>query len=171
MPIPSDIHQMAKFSEAIEHAISRKHWVAIYPEAHIWPYYNKIRPFGSVSFRYPVTSNAPVFAYTMTFQKRKHSNKPKITVFVDGPFFPDTTLPKKAAANKLRDEVYAAMTKRAEEYSTYEYKYKYVYREKGNESDEREVVQCEPRPEFTEAADSAQTDCPVRGEAVANQTA
>jgi 1-acyl-sn-glycerol-3-phosphate acyltransferase len=136
MPIPSDIHRIKEFGEALEESIARKHWVAIYPEAHIWPYYNKIRPFGAVSFRYPVNCNAPVFAYTMTFKKRKHSDKPKITVYIDGPFLPDQTLSKKAAANKLRDEVFEAMSKRAEEYSTYEYKYKYVYRDKNEETEQ-----------------------------------
>lgn len=130
MPMPSDIHLMKKFNDAVSRAIARKHWVAIYPEAHIWPYYNKIRPFVGTSFRYPVRLNAPVFSYTMTYKKRKRSDKPKITVFIDGPFLPDVTLPLKQAVQKLRDEVYAAMKARADRYSDYEYKYSYVYRPK-----------------------------------------
>jgi 1-acyl-sn-glycerol-3-phosphate acyltransferase len=130
LPIPADIHLMTKFNDAIEHAISKRHWVAIYPEAHIWPYYTSVRNFPAVSFRYPVKSDVPVFAYTTTYQKRKHSKKPKMVVYVDGPFFPDKSLPIKQAAAKLRDEVYTAMKKRTDEYSTYEYKYKYVYQQK-----------------------------------------
>jgi 1-acyl-sn-glycerol-3-phosphate acyltransferase len=127
LPIPSDLHKMAQFNDAMAHAVEHKHWVAIYPEAHIWPYYTGIRSFPAVSFRYPVKFNCPVFAYTMTFQKRKHSDKPKITVYVDGPFIPDANLPQKQAAQKLRDEVFAAMKDRCDKYSTYEYKYQYVY--------------------------------------------
>ena len=67
----------------------------------------------------------------MTFQKRRFFKKPGITVYVDGPFFPDESLPLKAAQKKLRDEVHAAMKARAEEHSTYEYKYTYVYRPEG----------------------------------------
>lgn len=126
LPIPSDIHMMPKFADAIDHAMDKKQWIAIYPEAHIWPYYSGVRNFPAVSFRYPVKYGAPVFSYTMTFKKRRHSDRPKITVYVDGPFFPDESLPVKQAANKLRDEVYAAMKARTDEYSTYDYKYKYV---------------------------------------------
>lgn len=133
LPIPSDMHMMGKFSQAIARAIEHKHWVAIYPEAHIWPFYTDIRPFPSVSFRYPAKLGAPVFSYTLTFQKRKHSRKPKFTVYLDGPFLPDGTLPLKQAAQKLRDEVYAAMQSRVAEYSVYRYKYEYVYKEKAAE--------------------------------------
>jgi 1-acyl-sn-glycerol-3-phosphate acyltransferase len=135
LPIPSNLHKMSQFTQAIERAINKKHWVAIYPEAHIWPYYAGLRNFLPVSFRYPVKLNTPVFSYTMTFQKRKHSKKPKITVYVDGPFFPDTTLPIKQSAQKLRDEVYTAMKARTDEYSTYQYKYEYVYRPKERNED------------------------------------
>ena len=128
LPIPSNLHLMPAFNGEIERAVDKKHWIAIYPEAHIWPYYTGIRQFPAVSFRYPVKLNTPVFAYTMTFQKRRFLPGPKITVYVDGPFLPDTSLPAKQAQKKLRDEVYAAMKARADEHSTYEYRYKYVYR-------------------------------------------
>ncbi len=129
LPIPEDFHKMKKFNDAVEESIRRKHWVAIYPEAHIWPYYNRIRPFTNVSFRYPVKTDAPVFTYTLTFKKRKHSKKPKFVVYMDGPFFPDKNLPFKQAVQKLRDEVYETMCARAEEHSDCEYKYSYVYKE------------------------------------------
>ena len=128
LPIPSSLHLMPAFNGEIERAIAKKYWIAIYPEAHIWPYYSGVRNFPAVSFRYPVKLNAPVFTYTMTFKKRKHSSRPKITVYVDGPFLPDSDLPAKKAQQKLRDEAYAAMKARADEFSTYDYKYKYIYR-------------------------------------------
>ncbi len=88
--------------------------IAIYPEAHIWPYYTKIRPFDEKSFRYPVDFDKPVFSFTNTYQKRKFSKKPKMVTYVDGPFFPDASVPKKARQLKLRNEVYDAMTKRSQ---------------------------------------------------------
>lgn len=125
-PVPQGLHAMARLNEAIDKAIEKRHWVAIYPEAHIWHYYIGIRSFPTVSFKYPVECGAPCFAYTMTYLKRKHSKYPKRVVYIDGPFFPDPSLPKKAAEKKLRDEVYAAMCKRAEnsncEYIRYEYR-------------------------------------------------
>ncbi len=128
LPIPSDLHLMKEFNDEITRAINKKYWVAIYPEAHIWPYYCGVRNFPAVSFRYPAKLGAPVFSYTMTFKKRKHSDKPKITVYIDGPFFADENLPLKHAQQKLRDQVYAVMKARADEHSDYEYKFRYVYR-------------------------------------------
>ena len=126
LPIPNDFHLMCKFTCAVGVAIKKRHWVAIYPEAHIWPYYTKIRNFSSVSFNYPVKFNAPVFAYTMTYKKRKRSSRPKRTVYIDGPFFADTSLPYREAVKKLRNEVYNAMCERAKlsdcEYVEYVYK-------------------------------------------------
>ncbi len=137
-PIPEGFHAMSRFNDAIKEAIGKKHWVAIYPEAHIWHYYTKIRPFPSTSFAYPVKCDAPVFSYTMTYHKRKHSKYPKRILYIDGPFFADKTLPFKAAVQKLRDEVYAAMCKRAES-SDCEY-IKYVYRPK-EETEKAEAEQ------------------------------
>lgn len=126
LPIPDDFHLMAKFNSAISKAIEKKHWVAVYPEAHIWPYYTGIRNFSHVSFNYPVKCSAPVFAYTMTYKKRKHSKRPKRVVYVDGPFFADVNLPHKEAVKNLRDKVYKAMCERAK-YSDCEY-VEYVYK-------------------------------------------
>ncbi len=136
IPIPQGFHAMARFTAALEEAIHKKHWIAIYPEAHIWHYYTKIRPFAATSFAYPVRLGTPVFCYTMTYHKRKRSKYPKRVVYVDGPFFADGSLPPKAAAKKLRDEVYNAMCARAET-SDCEY-IKYVYRPKDGEAEERQ---------------------------------
>ncbi len=136
LPIPDRLHSMPDFTAAVERAVNRGRWVAVYPEAHIWPYYTGVRNFSSVSFKYPVKLNAPSFAFTVTYKKRRFSDKPKITVYVDGPFFPDTALPRKQAAQKLRNEVYSAMKARADEYSTYVYKYSYVCKSEATESED-----------------------------------
>ncbi len=136
-PVPEGFHAMSRFNAAIKEAYEKKHWIAIYPEAHIWHYYTGIRPFPSVSFAYPVKCGAPVFSYTMVYKKRKHSRYPKRFVYVDGPFFPDKTLPSKAAVKKLRDEVYAAMCERAK-LSDCEF-IKYIYRPKEETADAAEA--------------------------------
>lgn len=132
LPIPEGFHSMARFNAAITEAIEKRHWVAIYPEAHIWHYYTKIRAFPAVSFSYPVKCGVPVFSYTMVYKKRKHSKYPKRAVYIDGPFFPDNSLSAKQAVKKLRDEVFNAMNERSK-LSTCEY-IKYVYRSEENTS-------------------------------------
>ncbi len=134
IPIPEGFHAIARFNAALGEAIKKRHWIAVYPEAHIWHYYTKIRPFPQTSFIYPVKLNTPVFSYTMTYHKRKHGKYPKRIVYIDGPFYADGSLSPKAAALKLRNEVYAAMCARAETSDCEFIKYIYRSKEDGEEA-------------------------------------
>ena len=118
--IPTDFEHMKDFTNAIHTRIEQKHCVSIYPEAHLWPYYTGIRPFPETSFKFVVNENAPAFCITTTYQKRKHRKKPRVTLFVDGPFWPDKTLSRNDRAKKLHDEIYQTMLERSKE-STYDY--------------------------------------------------
>ncbi len=113
LPLPDDMEAYRNFTKAIETRISDGHTVAIYPEAHIWPYYTKIRPFTDVSFSYPVKQKVPVFCFTNTYQKRKFGKKPKIVTYIDGPFFADESIPTRQRKTELRNRVYDCMCKRA----------------------------------------------------------
>ena len=113
LPLPDDMAAYRNFVRAVERRVSENHTVVIYPEAHIWPYYTKIRPFPDNSFHYPVKMNRPAFCFTNTYQKRSHGSKPKIVTYIDGPFFPDEALPMRQRKKALRDQVYAAMCSRA----------------------------------------------------------
>lgn len=112
VPVPSDLKGLKNFSSDVAGAVEDGHWVAIYPEAHIWPYYTGIRPFGAAAFKYPAKSGAPVFAFTTTYKKRRFFKKPAKIVYVDGPFFAEGDSLKEKAGD-LRDKVYAAMCERA----------------------------------------------------------
>ena len=122
IPLPSGQESYRHFRDCLKTRMSEGCTVTIYPGAHIWPYYTGIRPFPASSFRYPVELEVPVFTLTNTFQKRRLSLRtlPRVTTFVDGPFYPDTTLPKHAAMQKLRDEAYRTMLERSR-VSDYEY--------------------------------------------------
>lgn len=118
IPIPEGIEAYKNFLNRIKNRIDKGYSISIYPEAHIWPYYTKIRPFKDVSFKYPVQLNTPVFCITNTYQEEKNLKnklKKKITMvsYIDGPFFPDNSLNKKEAQEKLRDEVYKKMCERS----------------------------------------------------------
>lgn len=118
-PIPATIGATRNFMNAMEKRC-QKCAIQIYPEAHIWPFYTKVRPFKSVSFKYPVKFNKPCFCFTNTFHKKKFSSKPKVITYVDGPFYPNPNLPEKERVQDLRDRVYNAMKIR-EQLNTYEY--------------------------------------------------
>ncbi len=123
LPIPGDLESSKNFLNAIQTYIKKKKVIAIYPEAHVWPYYTKIRNFKEVSFRYPVKLDTPVFSVTCTYSEKKNK-KPKITIYVDEPFYPNKNKSQKDAEKILRDEVYNKMVERSKN-STFEY-IKYV---------------------------------------------
>ena len=105
---------MSKLEKYIEEKIKNKNSITIYPEAHIWPYYTKIRPFKAVSFKYPAKLNAPVYSITNTYQSygKKHK-KIQLVSYVDGPFYPDEKLTLKERQQDLRDRVYNKMVERS----------------------------------------------------------
>lgn len=126
IPIPTGRDGMKNFLTAIKYHIQKGHSITIYPEAHIWPYYTKIRPFKSVSFKYPIELDKPVFCITNTYQKRG-KNKVKITSYIDGPFFVNKDWETKQEQKKdLRNRVYNQMVERSKnsnfEFIKYEYK-------------------------------------------------
>ena len=114
IPVPGNKTAMKNFLESVSNKIKGNHSVTIYPEAHIWPYYTKIRPFKSVSFKYPVEMKKPVFCITNTYQKRgKNDSKVKIVSYIDGPFWADEQLNIKAQKEELRNKVYSCMVDRS----------------------------------------------------------
>jgi len=127
--IDNDFRHHAKLLSAIEYRIKQKSTVTIYPERHIWPYYTGIRPFTCASFHFPVKLDTPVVALTTTYHKRRYllkwMKKPRVVHYLDGPFYPDSSLSIPAAKQQIRNKVYEAMLKRATAVEQYEY-IKYV---------------------------------------------
>ncbi len=130
IPLPDTLKAAKNFKNCIEQKITYGDTVTIYPEAHIWPYYTGVRHFKKESIKYAIELNCAAYTLTTCYKKRKFGKKPRISAYVDGPFYPDESLPKKERVDKLYDEIYGTMKKRCDEESTYEY-YKYVKKEDG----------------------------------------
>ncbi len=130
LPLPSDLKATKNFKQALDYYVSKKKCIMIYPEAHIWPFYTKIRPFKDTSFRYPVEYGTKTFCFTNVYKKRKFSKIPKIITYVDGPFEVDKTLSRAGARKDLRDKVYNQMVLRSKE-NNYQY-IEYIKVEEGN---------------------------------------
>ena len=129
MPLGSTKAQKADFNKAVDQRLKEGNALIIYPEAHVWPYYTGIRKFpaGDRSFKYAVRNNLPVFTMVTTYQKsKKRHARPAGTIYVDGPFYPDSKLPEDERQAKLCDEIYENMVKWSKE-SSYEY---FEYRKK-----------------------------------------
>ena len=130
IPIPTDIKGQAKFMDALKFYSNKNQFILIFPEAHIWPYYTKIRPFVSASFHYPAKFNKPVIPVTTVYRKGRFKNsKPKPTLIVGDPIYPKEELTLKENKEYLRNECYNQMVKASESYDQYEY-FKYVYKPK-----------------------------------------
>ena len=122
IPIPTSKYAIKNFLSIIEKRISKKSSITIYPEAHIWPYYTKIRPFKSVSFKYPVNLDKPAFCITNTYQIQG-KGKIRIVSYIDGPFFADKELSKKDQQQDLRDKIYNSMVERSKNNNIEKIKY------------------------------------------------
>ena len=122
IPTPNmDIEMTENFKNCLTYHTKKRHRVLIYPEAHIWPYYNGIRNFRSASFRYPVDDEVPIVVATTTFKKRKGNRKPKPIIYLDGPFYPNTELSYHDQIQDLRNRAYEAMKWRAGQEDNYPY--------------------------------------------------
>lgn len=113
LPLPDTKLAMKHFEQAIVKYAGAGNCITIYPEAHIWPYYTKIRPFTKASFGYPLKCAVPVYCFTNTYQKRRFRKTPRIVTYVDGPFVADEKLSVPMQKQQLRDRVYEAMVKRS----------------------------------------------------------
>ena len=133
IPVPtSSVPAMNVFMRAIRQRADAGFCVGIFPEAHIWPYCNFIRPYKATSFRYPAMWKKPVVAVCITYQKHKGLMKwvkyPKRTIYVSEPFYADKTMTVKEAQKYLYDQAYSFMTETSEKYSDYAY-IEYIQRE------------------------------------------
>lgn len=94
--------------------------IAIYPEAHIWPYYNRIRPYSDASFCYPMQSGLPAVGFTVTYRRRKILRRlpPLITVTLSEPIFPTACADKR----EMRNRIYNFMCETVKRENSYAYR-------------------------------------------------
>lgn len=125
IPVPTGMDGLKEFTAAVEYCHERGENIAIYPEAHIWPYYTGVRNFPATSFRYPVKDGAPVIAFFTAYTKPRglfwFFRKVKTVVYVSDPIYPDKTLAPKKAQIKLRNDVYDFFKDCSQKYSDFEY--------------------------------------------------
>ncbi|MBR6071710.1 MAG: hypothetical protein IKP77_02615 [Acholeplasmatales bacterium] len=118
-PLGDTIEAKKNLFRFMKNSINKKKSITIYPEAHIWPYYTSVRPFDSINMKYQVLLNAPSYSISYCYSKRKIRKIPRITVYVDGPFYPDLSLDTKLRQEKLASDIYNKIKERTDIYSTY----------------------------------------------------
>lgn len=112
LPLIPSLRGYRELMQAMEQRLDAGHPIVLYPEAHVWEYYTGIRPFPEAAFGYPVKFDKPVFAMTATYQKSKLFRRPRMTVWLDGPFAAAGDTAKQKAAS-LHDAVYRTMLERS----------------------------------------------------------
>lgn len=122
IPTPSDMRGMRNFMNAINFYHDKDN-ITIYPEAHIWPYFTKVRNFSDKSFAYPAKSDAPVVAFFTAYTKPKgflsFLRKANVMVFVSDPIYVEHSKTGKDAQKDLRDKVFSFMLEKSQ-FSDYE---------------------------------------------------
>lgn len=123
LPLPNDATQTKPFLEAVEKHVERGDAILIFPEAHIWPYSTRIRPFPEQSFTYPASLGRPVIATCVTYKKRKILRflPPRAVMHVSGVIEPDMSKPLGERTKLLREAVYTYMVETSCSLDNYEY--------------------------------------------------
>lgn len=115
LPLPLTTKQSINFLKALKVLNSRGEHVVIFPEAHIWPFYTKIRPFIDTSFGYPTKFDAPCLPVVTVFKKRKLLKRPKKVIYVGKMVLPKKELSYSENKTYLRNEIYNQMVELSKE--------------------------------------------------------
>lgn len=128
LPLPDQNRGLVNLSQAIDFYLNKGKTVSIFPEACIWPYYNKLRPLPPANFHYAVKSNKPVVPFCITYRYKKGKNylakKPNVNITILEPIYPDTTLTPSEAKLQLASEterVMRAVINRDDNVGLYQY--------------------------------------------------
>lgn len=117
VPIPKKQAQKEKFFEQINKALLDGKTIHMYPEAALWPYYEKVRPFKKGAFKMAVEANCPIVPILYKFEEPDgifalYKRKKCIHAKVLEPVYPNLDLSKNEIAEDLQKRV-------MEEYNKY----------------------------------------------------
>ncbi len=121
IPIPTQPRALRRFHDVVTQRCAEGACIAIYPEAHIWPYYMGIRPFSAASFIYPTELNVPVVAMATVYRKRRWRNTPAHTVIFSDPIQPAPGMTRREAQRYLHQRVYDFLAEKANSPDNYAY--------------------------------------------------
>ncbi|MCL2735701.1 MAG: 1-acyl-sn-glycerol-3-phosphate acyltransferase [Propionibacteriaceae bacterium] len=111
VPLNTTVAGKIAFRSALDAAVRRGESVAVFPEAHLWPYFTGVREFSSASFTYPVRTATPVVPYVVTYRRRRWLTwrPPHLTVTVGPAILPEAWQGSPDPKGVLRDAVRSFM--------------------------------------------------------------
>ena len=112
LPLSSNMETMKKLLHAVSTALEEGNCILIYPEQSMWWNYRKPKPLKSGAFDMAVKNRVPVVPCFITLKDSKYIGADgfpvqEYTPHIGKPIYPDETLERFAAREKLRDENYA----------------------------------------------------------------
>lgn len=131
LPLKDDVENMKKFTNSFSYFLKKKERIIIFPEAHIWPYYTKIRTFRKGSFLFPAMNNAPIVPMCTVFRKPLIGKKPKQTILIGKPIYPLSDLSVLENKEYLYEACLSTLKALSSSVKQYEY-ITYIYKEKDN---------------------------------------
>ena len=115
VPIPTDNKRaMVKWQQAIDQILVDNRSLHFFPEGSMWFYYPDIRPLKPAIFKFAVKHNKPVIPFAFSFRPRKgitrlFSKTPCADLWVGEPIYPDLTINRNEAIDKMHKEAYHIM--------------------------------------------------------------
>lgn len=109
LPLSSDPAAMRLFLKAVRRTLREGNALLIYPEQSLWWNYRKPKPLKSGAFEMAVRSGVPVVPCFITFLDTDRIGDDGFPILaytphIGAPIYPDASLPKKEAAEKMRRE-------------------------------------------------------------------
>lgn len=122
LPLKEDRDNFHKMVDGINYLVKEKHhYCLIFPEAHIWPYYTKIRNWKNNALIYPALLNAPIIPAVTVWQKRWWRKTPYQRVVFGTPIYPKEGESITYNKDYLHQECIAQMHEIAKKYNEVEY--------------------------------------------------
>ena len=112
LPLSSNMATMKKFLRATETALKRDDCILVYPEQSMWWNYRKPKPLKPGAFDIAVKNGVPVVPCFITMDDSEFYDSDGFKVqiytpYLGAPIYPDKSLSRKEACQKLMEEVYA----------------------------------------------------------------
>lgn len=115
IPIPKENKNKPYFAKALDDILNEGNIVHFYPEASLWPYYNKLRNFKTGAFRFAVKNDVPIIPMVFTFRRpsairRVFKRKSDVTLTILKPIkYESEETDIRQKIETLKNNVYKAM--------------------------------------------------------------
>lgn len=116
LPLSSQVSTMKKFMKAVNTLLERQETILIYPEQSMWWNYRKPKPMQDGAFSLAVRNNAPIVPIFITMEDSATLDADgffvqEYTVNILPAIYPDMTLSRSEAKEKMKNENYEAWVK------------------------------------------------------------